>query len=200
MKERIWLGRIKVELGDYQVINEDKAVPVWVTITAVDNYTNYKNLSYCFLPSGREPEEEDWKENPSWEADIDKNGIWVAYVKDENGNISTAERELIVVDQKAPDIQISLENTDWCESTKIMVEGTDNSAILYCYACPSTGENSGWTEAAEYAVSNNGIWAVSAKDTLGNTVTKEITISNIDKQMPVIHGISIITNAEGENE
>lgn len=191
---------LKVELGDYQVINEDKAVPVWVTITAVDNYTNYKKLSYCFLPSGIEPEEEDWKENPSWEADIDKNGIWVAYVKDENGNISTAERELIVVDQKAPDIQISLENTDWCESTKIMVEGTDNSAILYCYACPSTGENSGWTEAAEYAVSNNGIWAVSAKDTLGNTVTKEITISNIDKQMPVIHGISIITNAEGENE
>jgi len=190
---------LKVELGDVQPAEEKEAVSVPVTITAVDDYTNYKNLKYCFLPSETEPKEEDWKENSSWEVTIKKNGSWTAYVRDESGNISTLQKEITAV-KKAPDIQLSLENTDWCESTKIRVEGAEDTGVFYCYSCLETGENSGWMEGAEYLVSSNGTWKVMAKDTMGNTVTKEITVRNIDKQMPVIHDISIITNTEGENE
>ena len=182
---------LKVELGSYEISNIDEPIPIQVTITAVDNHTPYTDLSYCFLPSGKEPEEKDWQKESAWEAMIDKNGIWVAYVKDTAGNIATTEKEIIAVDQKAPVMKITLENTEWCEETKIMVEATDNLDIMYCFSCPATGENSGWIEAAEYAVNRNGVWVVAAKDSLGNTAEKEIEITNIDRQLPVIHRITV---------
>lgn len=192
---------LKVELGEYQISNIDEPVPIRVTVTAVDNHTMQTELSYCFLPEGAEPAEEDWHNQSAWEEMIDKNGIWIAYVKDASGNVSTSEREIIAVDQKAPTIKVSLENTDWCTETKIMVEATDNLDILYSFSCPETGESSGWITEAEYPVKQNGIWIIQAKDTLGNMGEKEFAVTNIDKQMPVIQGITVVTqNTQGEKE
>lgn len=192
---------LKVELGEYEISRIDEPIPIQVTITAVDNYTIYTALSYCFLPQGVEPQEDDWNKSSSWEALIDKNGTWVAYVRDEQGNVATSEKEIIAVDQRAPVMKVSLENTDWCEETKILVEATDNLSILYSFSCPETGENSGWIETAEYTIKHNGLWLVSAKDSLENIATQEFTVSNIDKQPPVIRQITVTTtNTRGENE
>lgn len=103
------------------------------------------------------------------------------------------EKEIITVDMKAPVIKsISLaEETNWCRSNTIQVSAHDASDILYCYENHSGG-SSGWITYSEYTVDTNGIWIIRVKDAAGNvSEAEEIEISNIDKEAPVIHNISI---------
>lgn len=191
---------ISLQLGDYLVSNTDKPITIPVTVTAADNLTLYTDLEYCFLPPGTKPTEEDWKTGNTWSVEADKNGIWVLYVRDAAGNISTEEREILVIDELPPSLQVKLENSDWCSSTNILVTSTDKHDVLYSFTCKDTGESSGWTTQAQWPVDNNGIWVIEAKDSLENLATKEITISNIDKESPVIHGITITTTTQGGKE
>ena len=180
-----------VSISDFEISNIDKPVSVEVSITAEDNDTPYPELMYAFLPQETELDEEiDWTANPKFEKNIDKNGIWIAYCKDKSGNIAAFEKKIIAVDQKAPELALTLENADWCQSNKIIAAAKDELSITYLFTCPETGEDSGWTDRNEYDVSKNGTWEVQAKDAAGNIAVKEITVSNIDTQMPVIKGIT----------
>lgn len=179
-----------VSISDFEISSIDESVPVEVSITAEDNETPYPELMYAFLPQETEPREDDWTARPKLEKDIDKNGIWVAYCRDKSGNIATFEKKIIAVDQKAPELTLTLEHSDWCQSNKIIADAKDELSITYLFTCPETGEDSGWIDRNEYDVTQNGTWEVQAKDAAGNTAAKEITVSNIDKQMPVIKGIT----------
>jgi len=178
-----------VSLSDFSIRNVDEPVTIEVSISAEDNNTPYPELEYAFLPQGVEPEDADWIPKPKFEKDIDKNGIWVAYCRDRNGNIAEFEEKIIAVDQKAPDLTLTLENTGWCASNKIIANAKDELSVTYLFTCPETGENSGWTDKNEYDVNRNGTWEVQAKDAVGNITVKDITVSNIDVQMPTIKGI-----------
>lgn len=181
-----------LEISEYEVSSEDKAVPVTVTITAEDNETPFPYLEYAFLPKNQEVTEDDWKQKFAFEVEITQNGTWVAYCRDQSGNVSSEERKIIAVDQKAPVISISLAENGWCNSNKILVAADDELPVEYLYSCPATGESSGWITYNEYQVSQNGIWNVQARDVAGNISSAEIAVENIDKQAPVI--ISIIEN------
>lgn len=184
-----------VSVSDFEISSIDEPVPVEVSITAEDNETPYPELMYAFLPQETEPKEEDWTAKPKLEKDIDKNGVWIAYCRDKSGNIATFEKRIIAVDQKAPELALTLEHSEWCQSNKIIADAKDELSITYLFTCPETGEDSGWTDRNEYDVTKNGTWEVQAKDAAGNTAVREITVSNIDKQMPVIKGIT-----EGERK
>lgn len=179
-----------VSLSDFAISNVDEPVTVEVSITAEDNETPYPKLVYAFLPQGTEPQEADWTTKGSFEKDIGKNGIWIAYCKDQSGNIATYEKKIIAVDQKAPNLKLALANTQWCQSNKILADADDELAVTYLFTCPETGEDSGWTDRNEYEVSRNGTWQVQAKDAAGNVAVKDIKVSNIDTQMPVIKQIT----------
>ena len=179
----------QVECSGYEVTNISKTVPVKVSVQAEDNETPYPYLQYAFLPEGKEPQEEDWKNTPQFEAEIDKNGNWITYCKDQSGNIATAVQELIVVDQKVPEIDIKLKNKDWCVSTRIMVEVQDALTVKYHYSCPEQEIDSGWIDENQFLIEDNGCWIVKVQDAAGNISEQEIRIDNIDKEVPVILGI-----------
>lgn len=184
-----------VDISAFEIKTVDEPVTVTVSIRAEDNTTPYPFLQYAFLPEGTEPTENDWIPKYSFEKDIDKNGTWIAYCKDQSGNISTLEKNIIAVDQKPPVMKLSLLNNNWCKTNRIIVEAKDALSVTYFYSCYETGEESGWTERNAYDVTQNGTWKVQAKDAVGNIASKDITIDNIDTQMPVIKGI---TKTKGE--
>ncbi len=184
---------MEVTVSPYEVSNTDGPVTLSVKIKAEDNVTPYPNLEYAFLYSDEEPEEGDWTKKSSFDANIARNGIYTAYVRDNSGNIAHMEKEIITVDMKAPVIKsISLANeTNWCRSNTIQVSAYDASDILYCYE-NQAGNSSGWITYSEYTVDTNGIWRIRVKDAAENiSEAEEIEVSNIDKEAPVIRNISI---------
>ncbi len=182
----------KLDISDFTISSEDVPVPVTVTIHAEDNSTPYPKLLYAFLPEGEEPgDETNWYTTPSFEVSITRNGKWYAYCKDLGGNIAFEERDIIAVDNKAPVVSLSLESEEWCKTNKILVRAKDGLSVEYCYSCAETGETSGWIAQNEYEVRQNSTWEVKVRDAVGNVTEQDITIDNIDNQMPVIRNISI---------
>ena len=144
------------ECSGYEISNMDIPVTVRIAIEAEDNVTHYPLLEYAFLPEGQEIQEEDWKKNPDFETVISVNGNWVAYCRDQSGNIASKVQELVVVDQKAPEMAVRLKNTEWCVNTYILVEAEDTLPMKYYFSCPEKGIESGWIEENRYLVEDNG--------------------------------------------
>lgn len=180
-----------LDFSDFTVSMEDKNVPVTVTITAEDNETPFPYLEYAFLPENQDVMESDWEQKFSFDVDITQNGTWIAYCRDQSGNISSEKRKIITVDQKKPVIALSLAESTWCQSNKILVNAEDELSLQYLYSCPETGEESGWISYSEYEVFHNGTWNIQVKDAAGNVASSEIVVSNIDSQAPVINSILV---------
>lgn len=180
----------ELSIGEFEISTVDQPVPVTVTIVAEDDVTTYQDLEYAFLPEEEELTEAAWTEQSSFVADITKNGKWAAYCRDKSGNIAKEEKDIIVVDNKAPTVQLSLENDTWCTENIILVNAKDGLSIEYCYSCSQTGEDSGWITKNEHVVTENGTWKVKVRDSVGNMAEEEIIIDNIDSQAPVIRGIT----------
>ncbi len=187
----------ELQIDDFEVSNVDRPVPVTVSVSASDDVTPTRQLDYAFLPEGLEIQEEDWKKEAVFTAEITKNGIWTAYCRDEAGNVATADQELIVVDNKAPTINISLQyKEEWCRQNTIYVSAEDNLPVEYRYICTASGKDSGWTSESSKGVDANGTWTVQVRDAVGNTAEQGITVDNIDTRAPVIR--SITEKTEGE--
>lgn len=191
---------LDLTISEFEVRNTDEPVQVTISIAAEDDYTPYPELVYAFLRDGAEPTEEDWTTKPEFDAIIDRNGTWTAYCMDSSGNISMEKREIIAVDQKAPVIEVKLENETWCTKNKIIVNAKDQLSMSYLYRCPETGEDSGWISLYEYDISNNGTWTVMVRDAVGNTAETKITVSNIDKEPPIINSITVVNEQSEEGD
>lgn len=179
----------ELSISEFEISTVDQPVPVTVTIVAEDDVTAYPDLEYAFLPEGEELTEETWTDQYSFDTDITMNGKWIAYCRDKSGNVTKEEKDIIVVDNKAPAVRLSLKSDTWCTENRIIVNAKDALSIEYCYSCARTGEDSGWITKNEYAVTENGTWKVKVRDAVGNMTEEEITIDNIDNQAPVIRGI-----------
>lgn len=186
----------ELSISEFEVSKTDQPVPVTVSFSASDDVTPVCQLTYAFLPAGEEPQEEDWREEPVFVADIAKNGLWTAYCRDAAGNMATTDRKLIVVDSKAPVIRLSLQKEEWCQKNTIYVSAEDSLPVKYRYICTTSGEDSGWVTESSKAVSANGTWTIQVQDGAGNIAEQEIMVDNIDNQAPVIR--SITEKKEGE--
>lgn len=185
----------------YEISNVVQTVPVTVTIMAVDEVTPNRKLEYAFLPAGVDIKKAKWMKEASFTAEIDKNGIWTAYVKDESGNIASKEQELVVVDDQAPEIELHMENqSGWCCENQIYVSAEDALPVEYRYICETAGEDSGWIAESSKHIRKNGIWKIQVQDTLGNVAEQTITIENIDTKPPVIRSIQEKTEKELSDE
>lgn len=184
-------------ISEFEVSNVDQDIPVTVTIQADDDITPLKRLMYAFLPEGKELQEEDWRDQPVFQAEITKNGVWKAFCRDEAGNIAEKEQEIVAVDTKAPVIRLILETKEdaWCPENKIFVSAEDELSVEYRYLCENTGEDSGWVIESSKSVSQNGDWIIQVRDAAGNVAEEKISINNIDVQAPMIRSI---TEKEGE--
>lgn len=181
----------EVKISPFEVSNVDRPINLTVTINAGDDVTPYPELEYAFLYGDQELAETDWTRKSSFDVNVERNGIYFAYVRDQSGNIGKLEKELITVDTKAPVIaEVSLSVIeDWCRYNTISVTARDAGKISYCYENESCGINSGWVTYSDYTADSNGIWTIKAKDAVGNISETEVTISNIDNEAPVIQRI-----------
>lgn len=179
-----------IEISPYEITNVDAAVILTISITAEDNVTPYPYLEYAFLLADCEVTEADWRKESTFDVEIEKNGVYVIYVKDESGNISKEEKEIITVDTKAPVIQADLAETDWCKSNTIIVKAKDYSELKYCFTCREDNSSSDWISYDNYTIDKNGTYIVQVKDAAGNIAEEEIVVSNIDKEAPVIREIN----------
>lgn len=182
-----------VEISSFEVSRIDTVVPVTVTIAAEDNETAYPYLEYAFLIEHKEPEETDWIKKASFDVDIQENGTYIAYVRDEKGNIAKEEKSIIAVDNKAPNIQsvVLLNEAQWCKTNTLSIDATDALDMEYRFICKADGTDSDWISFNEYLVEVNGTWVIQARDAAGNISETEIAVNNIDKVAPVINGIQI---------
>lgn len=182
-----------VDISPYEVSNVDKAMTLTINIAAEDNETPYPHLEYAFALSGTKLSETDWRRKASFDVEIEKNGTYAAFVRDQAGNISKMEQDIITVDTKAPEISsISLLHNDgWCKSNTIITDVKDSGNISYRFICKADGTDSDWITFCEYTAEKNGTWVVQAKDQAGNISEEEIIINNIDQEAPVIRSIMI---------
>lgn len=178
----------EVIVGDYIVSKENKTVPVKVEIYAEDNDTPYPRLKYAFAHEDVNTADIIFSPENEWNVDIDKNGTWIAYVADESGNIAEMSRKIIVVDELAPILTVSLKEASWCRENVIVVTSEDGTDVEY----QVWKENQciiDWTTESSFSVTKNGTYIVKAKDAAGNENTQEILVENIDLQAPVITSI-----------
>lgn len=186
-----------LKIDGYEISSVVQTVPVMVTITAIDEVTPTRQLEYAFLPAGVDIKKAKWMKEASFTAEIDKNGIWTAYVKDESGNIASKEQELVVVDDKPPEIRLQLgTQSGWCRENQIYVSAEDTLPVQYRYFCEETEEDSEWIAESSRCISENGTWKIQVQDTLGNVAEQTITIDNIDTKPPVIRSIKQKTEKE----
>lgn len=189
-----------ISVGGYEISNVDIPVTAIVRIAATDDKTPYPDLEYAFLPNDAGvdpiPQDTDWTKAPEFELDIAQNGTWTAFCRDRGGNVASMEEEIVVVDQKAPVMTISLEDIGWCRSTWLCVGAEDYLPVEYRVISPD-GTDSGWTGQERYEVSSNGTWEVQARDSAGNISTGSLSVGNIDRQEPVIVSITAEKAEEG---
>lgn len=194
-----------VSVSGFEITNVDTPVTASISITAEDDKTPYPDLEYAFIPkdTGADdtipvPDDTDWIQKSVFSLDITQNGTWIAFCRDRSGNLASVEKEIIVVDQKAPVMSVRLADTEWCSSTKLTVDAEDYLPVEYRVITPA-GMDSGWTTQNEYEVNCNGTWEIQARDSVGNVSTENITVSNIDRQGPVIEKITAekVTSAKG---
>lgn len=182
-----------INIMPFEVSNIDKPVTLSISISADDNETPYPYLEYAFLFSDQEPTDADWIKKSSFDVNIERNGVYIAYVKDQSGNIAKMEKEIITVDSKAPVIlSVTLSNEEnWCKSNTIMVEAKDAEKMLYCFKNIDDDTSSNWITDDEYFIDKNGTYAIQVKDAAGNISEAEVTVNNIDNKAPIIRSINI---------
>lgn len=182
-----------INISPYEVSSVDRAVTLTINIEAEDNLTPYPYLEYAFVLSGTKLSENDWMRKASFDAEITRNGTYIAYVRDQSGNISKMEKEIVTVDTKAPAIlDVTLSNTQgWCKSNTIMVTAEDFSDMEYRFICKADGTDSDWITYSEYSAGKNGTWIIQVRDKAGNQSEREIVINNIDQEAPIIRSITI---------
>lgn len=194
-----------VSVSGFEITNVDTPVTASISITAEDDKTPYPDLEYAFIPKDTDadgdampvPDDTDWTRESVFSLDITQNGTWTAFCRDQGGNLASVEKEIIVVDQKAPVMSVRLADTEWCSSTKLTVDAEDHLPVEYRVVTPA-GTDSGWTTQNEYEVSCNGTWEIQARDSVGNVSMESITVSNIDRQEPVIEKITAEKTAPTE--
>ena len=179
-----------VIVDGFEITNVDAPVTVHVEITAEDDKTPCPDLEYAFIPKDPEaddtvPDDRDWTQEAAFDLEITQNGIWTAFCRDQGGNTASMEKEIIVVDQKPPVLSLRLADTGWCSSTRLSADAEDHLPVEYRVIAPD-GTDSGWTAQKEYEVKCNGKWEVQARDSVGNVSSENITVTNIDRQPPVI--------------
>jgi hypothetical protein len=183
------------------ITNIDKTVPVitidpitsdWtkeditVTFSATDNSND--TIYYAVSESGSLTAAQITDTKSSYT--VSKNGTYYVYAKDKAGNIAKKIFNVSSIDKEAPVIVIDSFDSAWTnKNIQITFSTTDNSndTIKYAVSKSSTltaAEVNG-TETS-YTVTANGTYYVYAKDLAGNIAKKAVTVSNIDKEAPVI--------------
>lgn len=118
---------------------------------------------------------------------ITENGTYTFYVKDAVGNIQTGEYTVGNIDRTLPEItSFVVEDNSWTNGLVTLVAtGYDDRSGIAGYSFDGIT----YTLTNETTVNTNGVYTVYVKDGAGNVNSKDITVTNIDTDSPVIDNV-----------
>ena len=158
----------------------DKTTPTKgsVTLTAVgtDIGSGVKRIQ---TPDGK------WVDGASATYSVSLNGIYKFVLEDKAGNQTTKSLPVNNIDSTSPTLDFKEDTTTPTRGSVIInVTGTDTGSGVTKIQNP----NGSWTtgSTSNYKVSTNGTYTFVVEDGVGNQTTKNITISNIDNELPTL--------------
>lgn len=183
------------------ISNIDKTVPVitidsfdtdWtkenivVTFSATDNSND--TIYYAVSESGALTAGDVTGSETS--CTVTQNGTYYVYAADKAGNVAKKIFNVSNIDKIAPVITVSPFSTNWTnQDINISYSATDNSNDTLYYAVSESdsltaSEVTG--SVTSFTATENGTYYVYAADLAGNLSREAVTVSNIDKEAPVI--------------
>ncbi len=138
----------------------------------------------------------------------DEYGVYTITAEDDLGNSETYDTAPVLIDKKEPNVvkdSIKLSNYKWTNqdvtvSFSVIDELLDSGVEQSCAGIDSVQVNGGnikCTKNSEednkysFIAKNNGKYTVKVSDKAGNSLEKEISVSNIDKTAPEISSVVI---------
>lgn len=131
-----------------------------------------------------------------------KNGYYSFVAVDESGNTAEAGINITKIDTDAPNVTVKKSKEGWTSNDVVLtISADDNTSVLYdsngdvvgysgVYGIKIKKSNSEifetYTDEYSYTVGANGEYQVVVMDSLGNVATRNIVVSNIDKNPPFV--------------
>ncbi|NFE18574.1 OmpL47-type beta-barrel domain-containing protein [Clostridium botulinum] len=166
---------------------DDKESP---TIEVTGNTTSWTNKDVMLNASAKDNNKvksitlPDGKTVSSDRADytVTKNGTYKFTAEDEAGNKTTKEIVVDKIDKELPTLNLLTSTTNSTNgNVDINIDAKDTLSGI-----KEIKVNGNVTTGNKYTVSANGTYTVEVIDNAGNKISKQITISNIDRELPTI--------------
>ena len=116
---------------------------------------------------------------------ISENGTYKVEVADFSGNKTMQEITISNIDKTPPTLDVTFNKSLTNSGVLIEVSGLDTQSGVKRIKLPNGNYIS--SDRFEFTVNSNGTYTFECEDNVGNTQTKTITISNIDKTPPAIN-------------
>ena len=160
---------ITIEQTPKEITNKD----VTLNVSATDIGSGVTKIQ---IPDGT------WVNGSATSITVTTNGTYTFVAEDKAGNQTSQSINVTNIDKKAPALTLTQNPTDWTNGTvTISFNATDETGIKQVIMPDNTVSNS---NNGTFTVSTNGTYTFKAIDVAGNEITKDITISNIDKIAP----------------
>ena len=155
---------------------------VQLTINATDDLSGIKSIK---LPNGEYRTNTQEGLPLSITYNIIGNGTYTFEITDFAGNKITKSIKITNIDKDNPTLELSLNPNNWTNgSVTINAKATDNNSGIKEIILPNGNIIN--NTVASYTVSFNGIYYFKAIDNIGNETISSITVSNIDKNNPIV--------------
>ena len=190
---RIDLGNYVTTFENYIVYNDDVTVTISATETGA---SGLKHIQYRLLDENMNSVTEwaDYDENNKPVVNGNFKGYVEAKVFDNVDNVSASLiSELFMIDKTVPEFDVDTNvDTPTNEDVDFIIDVTDEGAS----GLATIMVNGVVLNNNQYTVSENGKYSVTVTLNNGKSATKTITISNIDKEKPVVADIQLGTPAK----
>lgn len=163
----------KLELSTTEPTNES----ITLTITAHDEYSDLHEFAYALNST------QNWQKDKTFK--IEKNGTYMAYVRDVVGNISSKEIEVDNIYNYGPQIiKVEASAESWVkDDVTLTVSATSTCGIdSYSFDGGQSYQSDNFK-----TFSNNQAVKIIVKDIVGNTSSYTYQINVIDKEIPVVN-------------
>ena len=176
------------------VTNIDKSEPS-LTITNPIAYLTNKNIKLKVKASDNEKIEKivcsdgSIKNDNEFEYEVSENGEYTFTAYDNAVNKTIKSITVSNIDKEAPILSVENSNTNITKNNiKLKIKATDNEGIEKIVCSDGSIKND---NEFEFEVAENGKYKFVAYDNAGNITEKIITVSNIDKIVPLFSSVSL---------
>lgn len=185
-----------VSTKTFSVSGVDKVAPSITSVSVPTAWANgNKTVSVTATDAGSGLHAQAYSlDGTNWQADNKftvGTGNYTVYVRDAAGNMANKAFSVDKIDTTKPSISnVSIPTGNFKTDKTITVTATDGESGLHSTAYRI--DNGAWQANNQFTV-DNGNHTVSVRDVAGNTASKSITITGVDKIAPSISGVTVPT-------